>query len=370
MTDEPATEQRPVRWLIAAVVVFGVVAAFFAVKEVLKLILISPRTQASADKAGACVPAVPPAVSELEVIGAGNASRLEEVGTLCEQRWRGLIDGVVFFDGDRRLASSGRARDVALWKLADGSSESLPGSVECHGLALSPDGLVLVAGGDEGALHGFDVSSRQRLFRVPDASRGIIRAIAFAADGASFYVAALDGVVSRWSRTGEPMSTARFEAGAWSLAVSHDGKTVAVGAGTSAWLFDGAEGPRRELPGQPQSTWSVAFSPDDRLLVAGSNGPAVRTFDVETAAFAAELGAGRGRSTIRDATFSPDGELIAFGTWSSALVLTTTTPPEQAGAVDAHQGRIQKVAFSRSGKLLATAGDGGIIRLWGVRRSP
>jgi len=367
--DRRKSDQRVLKVLVAFVVVFGVVAAFVAVRWVARLFLFSPRTQASAEAAGPCEPAAPPGADGLEVIGASNLERLAEVGTLCDPKWRGLIDNAIFFDSDRRLASSGRARDVALWTLADGRSESLPGTVESHGLALSPDGLVLVAGSEDGTLHGYDVSSRQRLFRVPGASGSVIRGIAFAPDGSSFFVGALDGVVSRWSRTGTSMgTTVQLDEGVWGLTVSHDGQTLAAGAGPSAWLFDGSGNGRRELPGQKQATWSVAFSPDDALLVAGSNGPAARVFDVKGAELAAELGKGPGRSTIRDAVFSPGGELVAFGTWSSALVVTPSKPGAVVRELDAHQGRIQKVAFSRSGKLLATAGDGGVIRLWGVKR--
>ncbi|MBL8952168.1 MAG: WD40 repeat domain-containing protein [Myxococcaceae bacterium] len=364
----PKPDIRPIKALVAVVVVFGVFATFYSVKWVVQTLTYSPRTQASADAAGPCVPSAPPDAAELEVIAESTFERLDEVGTLCDPKWRGLVDGLVFFDGDRQLASSGRARDVALWSVAGGTSTSLPGTIESHGLALSPDGLVLVAGGERGALHGYDVSTRQRLFEVPRASRSVIRGLAFTPDGASFFVSDLDGVVSRWSRTGTPLGAITFESGAWSLAVSHDGKTLAAGAGTSAWLVDLDGGNRRELPGQQQSTWSVAFSADDALLAAGSNGPAVRLFDVQTAKLAAEPAKAAGRSTIRDAVFSPSGELVAFGTWTSALVLTTTQGAARVKALDGHQGRIQKVTFSKSGKLVATGGDGGVIRLWGVRR--
>jgi WD40 repeat protein len=122
--------------------------------------------------------------------------------------------------------------------------------------------------------------------------------------------------------------------GARSLAFSADSKTLASGgADKIVKLWDVASGKAAaELKGHAGSVWSVAFSPDGKTLLAGS-----------------------GR-------LSPDGSRYVAGemkVWDVARRTTRATITDHTRVVNA-------LSFRLGGRLLASAGDDGTVRLWDV----
>jgi len=109
------------------------------------------------------------------------------------------------------------------------------------GMALSPDGRTLAAVGDDRALLWDMAERRQR--RSLEGTLGRLQGIAF----------------------------------------SHDGKTLAVGSEATGtiWVFEVARGRLVDaFHGQPRGVFSVAFSPDDRMLASCCGDGSVRIWDV------------------------------------------------------------------------------------------
>jgi len=328
------------------------------------------RTRLSARWGGPCVPVPLPVRSELEPLTARSADRLEGLATFCDPGVRGLINRVLFYGNDATLASAGPARNVMLWSLATGRADVLEGTIEYHSLAISPDGEILVGGGDDGTIQGWGLTRRERLFSVPHAHRAPIWGIAFDPVGGAFVSAARDGMLRRWSRaSGALLGEVGGVDEAWPVAFSHDGQLIAVGNGESASLWTGKTlEPRGSLTGQETATWAVAFSRDDRRLAAGSDGPAIRVYDTGTQGLVQALHGYR--TTVRDVQYNAAGDLLAAGGWDGSVTVWDAAHGKRLASRDGHQGRVQTIAFDRRGLLLASAGDGGIIRFWGVRRRP
>ena len=120
----------------------------------------------------------------------------------------------------------------------------------------------------------------------------------------------------------------------------------------------------------------VAFSPDGKILAAGTENLTVELWNAETGAHIATLeGYNPNRGNIKQVfslAFSPDGKTLATGTWHGSIKLwdIATRTEITTFTLSAYGSRIMSLAFSPDGKILAagitdTEGSGpDIIRLW------
>ncbi len=120
----------------------------------------------------------------------------------------------------------------------------------------------------------------------------------------------------------------------------------------------------------------VAFSPDGKILAAGTENLTVELWNAETGAHMATLeGYDPNRGNIKQVfslAFSPDGETLATGTWHGSIKLweVATRTEITTFTLTAYHSRIMSLTFSPDGKILAagitdTEGSGpDIIRLW------
>ena len=120
----------------------------------------------------------------------------------------------------------------------------------------------------------------------------------------------------------------------------------------------------------------VAFSPDGKILAAGTENLTVELWNAETGAHIATLeGYNPYRGYIKQVfslAFSPDGKILATGTWHGSIKLwdVATRTEIATFTLSAYHSRIMSLAFSPDGKILAAGisdaeGSGpNIIRLW------
>jgi serine/threonine protein kinase/WD40 repeat protein len=157
-------------------------------------------------------------------------------------------------------------------------------------------------------------------------------------------------------------------------AVSHDGKMVAIGFQTGR--IDGYSvgksitgTPTLEsifsIPGYRESIASLAFSPDDRQIQAVSDGMIYRAWLWDPTPDLARL---QGHSnTVRHIAFSPDGRLVATGGYDGHVKVFDVKSHALMNDIAAHlplSNNFGTLAFFPDSRHLLTSGSDSINRIW------
>ncbi len=265
------------------------------------------------------------------------------------------------------IASAGKNGTIKLWDLQTGAGTTLgshAGTV--NSIAFSPNGQLLVSGGDDYVFKLWNVSRKRHiatLEHITDRSRSQIKAVAFSSDGQM--IATAGWHVKLWDiHTHNEITTLRNDAWVWTVDFSTDGQLLATGDGNGSVKIWNVQSRRTvtQRQGDANAVYTVKFSADNQTLAgAGFNGKVTLWKHPNWT----HHGTLHGNGTIFGLSFSPDSRTLA-GTGYESVSLWGVETGEKLTTFSGHSGWVRATAFSPNTLSLSSGGQDGKLRLWDV----
>lgn len=328
--------------------------------------LVAPSLVVSADRSVVAV------TDDKRAVVVDVTSRQRRVATPLQDDMLGSV--AVTTDG-RWIATGGRDGRVLVWDGQHSSRRPVLELVGHRGLVqaltfASGDAQTITSAGADGTARIWQFPARTVL---PVSDRYWALDASYSADGRRVVTVESYGTVQAWSAQGDPLHS-WFYAGAGSVtsaAFTPDGTQV-VTTTTPSWapaVWTEGEDTQRDLDSEYLLTSASAVSPDGARVAAGDAQNRVIIWGLADGAVQTRLTGGSDADGMNDAGFVPGSDLVFGASGDGTVRLWDPSRPARPvrtlGAVNGPEP--VSAEASPDGRLLATASDDAIVRVWRLR---
>jgi WD40 repeat protein/class 3 adenylate cyclase len=237
---------------------------------------------------------------------------------------------------------------------------------------IDPDSSLMAEALSDGTVGLVDLRTRRMVDTLPAKNGDEAEALAFFPDGRTLVTGGINGNVTLWDvETRSVVRTLRFRAPVWWVAVSPDGKLLAVqtkadnSPSSSVEVQEIASGEVLYRDTVPNGKGGLEFSPDGRALAALGCCEPDSTIKVWEARSGADLFSPLVDGHATSIAFSPDGRLLGAGTEDGKIVLWDVRGRTRRGSpIQVATGAVNPIAFSPDGRLFVVSSADQTTTLW------
>lgn len=238
-------------------------------------------------------------------------------------------------------------------------------------VALSGDGTALIYVASDKSIRVCDLATLKDVL-VLKGETGVVSSLAMARDGSIVGTADSSETLIVW-RADHKKRVALKTKGS-RLALSGDGKLVAVGHGTAISVRDIASGNElAAFEGHACKISAVLFSRDGAHLISATDnspkqlGPKneIKIWSLETKR---EVGAfGKHTAGVTCIAFVMDGKRLASGSWDTTVRIWEVASGKELLTYRGHKHGVTSVAISPDDRYVVSGGEYGEVLLWELR---
>jgi WD40 repeat protein len=245
------------------------------------------------------------------------------------------------WNGAPIMASLGSDHRILLWSIKDGvpvqtltpQTSSLASNRRT--LAMSPNGRLLAAGGEDFAIQLWDLTTGKPRTKLTD-HQDWISALAISADGKLLASADYQGKVVLWELPG--------------------GKKV-------RYLTPIPNPPPKEMP-DPVPVRALAFSPDGKFLAVGSDNGNLQLVSVADGKLV--RGFAGHTSAVTGVAFHPVIDLMVSSSKDRTIRLWNPANGQAIKSLEGHEAWVEGVVFAERGTRLASVSADQTVRIWNL----
>lgn len=260
------------------------------------------------------------------------------------------------------LVSGGDDRIVKVWNINEGEEiYTLIGhSASVISVAISPDGETLASASTNQTIRLWNLKTGQEIKALLGHSKPITCVAFHPKKNSVLFSGSLDTTVSVWNlETAQITHTyARHTNGVTCLAVHPNGKILASGSHDCTVIVWS----NHTLAGHSAPVLCLAISPDGQTLVSGSQDQEIKVWKLSNGELLRTL---TGHSAaVCSLVISPDGQTLVSGSLDTTIKVWNLETGEEIKTLAPNLASVTSLAISFDGQFLVSANEDFSIKLW------